>query len=37
MLKDNDSAISKDIMNIIENNENFDKIIEEKVDKLDKK
>lgn len=37
MLKDSESEISKDIMNIIENNENFDNIIKEKVDKLDKK
>lgn len=37
MLKDSESEISKDIMNIIENNENFDKIIENKVNALDKK
>ena len=37
MLKDNESEISKDIMNIIENNKNFDEIIENKVDALDKK
>lgn len=37
MLKDNESEISKDIMNIIENNKNFDEIIENKVGALDKK
>lgn len=37
MLKDSESEISKDIMNIIESNKNFDKIIEDKVNALDKK
>lgn len=37
MLKDSESEISKDIMNIIESNKNFDKIIEDKVNALDEK
>lgn len=37
MLKDKDSVINKEIVNVIENNENFDEIIEKKVDELDKK
>lgn len=37
MLKDKDSVINKEIVNVIENNENFDEVIEKKVNELDKK
>lgn len=37
MLKDKDSVINKEIVSVIENNENFDEVIEKKVNELDKK